>query len=269
MRGPWESRVRRLLREPTVWFFVVGAVLFVANRFVAGNPRVIEVTPGVKAGLERQFRDTNGRPPTPDELSAALRKWEWDEVLYREAIRERLDRDDPTIRAVLADHERARLALGVVDREPTDDELDRWLAAHRELYEVPRRYDYQVVSFAKRDPAASIARSRYLEALARGADPRTLGRPILGGNLTADELGSRLGPSLAARIIALPQGRWEPLEDENNLLAARVNATGGGLPPPEVLRARLIADWSYATRQSAIEQAVQRLAARYRFVGGP
>ena len=95
------QRLKRLLREPTVHFFLLGALLFLLHHLIVGAPRTVAVTPGVRAEVARRFKDHNGRPPSDAEVEAALRDWKRDEALYREALRDGLDRDDATIRTVL------------------------------------------------------------------------------------------------------------------------------------------------------------------------
>jgi hypothetical protein len=265
----WKRRAARLLAEPLVHFFVVGALLFVAHRLVVGDPRVIVVTLGVKAEVERHFRDGHGRAPSPSELGDALESWKRDEVLYREALHDGLDRNDATIRTVLADRERARAALEIPQRDPSAAELDGWLAAHRSLYEAPRRYDYGTIAFPKADRAASTEREKYERALEVGTDPRSLGRSIVGGDLTAEDLNGRVGPALAARIEALPIGQWQRLESDRDLLLVRVNAVEGGLPHADELHKRLLADWSYAAHKQAADRAVQAIVDRYQFEERP
>ena len=258
--------VARILAEPTVWFFAAGALLFVAHRLIAGDPRTIVITPGVRAELARRFRDHTGRAPSAPELDAELAAWKRDEALYREALRDRLDRDDATVKTVLADRVRARAALAVAGREPSNEELARWLATHRSLYEAPRRYDYSIVTFPKTaGPPATGERERYERAVKGGADASTLGRPIAGGALTAGDLSERFGPALAARIQSLPLGTWQRLETDDALLLARLNDVGGGLPADDELRPRMVADWSYAERKRAVDEAVQAIVDRYRF----
>lgn len=261
----WKRGASRLVGEPIVHFFVVGALLFVAHRLVVGDPRVVVVTPGVRAEVERRFRDSHARPPGPAELDDELSRWKRDEALYREALRDGLDRNDGTIRTILADRVRARASLGIPDRAPSAAELDRWLATHRSLYETPRRYDYGAVAFARTEKSASDAREKYERALKDGADPRALGRPIVGGDLTAEDLKERLGPTLAAQIAGLPVGQWRRLESDKDLLLARVNAVEGGLPSADELHKRLLADWMFAEHKQAGDQAVQAIVDRYRF----
>jgi hypothetical protein len=262
-------RAPRLLAEPIVHFFVVGALLFVAHRLVVGDPRVIVVTPGVRAEVARRFRDGHGRPPTAPELDEALGAWKREEALYREALRERLDRNDATIRTVLADRVRARAAIGAPPPAPTAAELDRWFATHRNLYETPRRYDYSTVAFPRTEKTAAAARDKYELSVKGGAEPRTLGRPIIGGNLTAEELPERVGPDLAAVIARLPVGQGQRFENERELLLVWVNAVEGGLPSGDELHKRLVADWLYAEHTRQTEQAVRAIVDRYRFEERP
>lgn len=263
-RHGWQ-RVTRLVKDPTVRFFVIGALLFVAHRVFVGDERAIVVTPGVKADLVRKFRDHQGREPTAAELTRALSEWQRDEALYREALLDQLDRDDPTIRTVLADKVRARAALSVAAREPSDAELERWLAVHPELYAVPLRYDYESVMFPKAEASAADARDAYQRALGEGKDPRTLGRPIVSGNVPVDILRKRLGPELSNFLIGLPQGRWERFENESSLLLIRLNGTEGGVPPLAEVRARVRGDLLADERQRAVDRAVQAIVERYRF----
>jgi hypothetical protein len=264
-----KPRAARLLSEPIVHFFVIGALLFVAHRLLVGDPRVVVVTPGVKADVERRFRDGHGRPPSPTELGDELRRWENNEALYREALRDGLDRNDDTIRTVLADRVRERTSHGIPKREPSAADLESWLATHRSLYETPRRYDYGAVAFPRAERSAATERETYARAVSEGADPGTLGRPILGGDLTSEDLLARLGPSLATQVQSLPVGRWQRLESDRDLLLVRVNAVQGGLPSAEELHPRLLADWMYAEHKQATDQAVQAIVAKYRVEARP
>lgn len=222
------------------------------------------VTPGVRAELARAFQDNHGRAPGPEELETELRDWERDEALARQAQSEGLDRDDRTIRAVLADHLRARVAQGIPNRQPTAADLAAWLAAHRADYETPRRWDYQAMAFP-RSAAGEADAAKVQRGLANGADARMLGRPLVGGNLTAPELAERLGGAVAARVEQMPVGAWERVETERELLLVRVTAVSGGLPPDDELRPRLLADWQYAQHQHEVDEALREVVRRYRF----
>lgn len=264
---PPQRWATRLAADPTLRFFALGALLFLAHRLMTGDPRVIKVTPGVRADVERRVRDhAKERPPTPDELSAALEQWKREEALYREALREGLDRDDPAIRTLLADKVRARAALSVRQREPSDAELEAWLRANGERYAVPRRYDYETVVFPRSEDGAERHRDEFERELEQGKEPRSLGRPIVGGKLPLDVLRERVGEELSERLIALTPGRWERYDDDQRLMLVRLKGVEGGAPASIAeLRPRLAADLLSAERERVVEQAVRAVVDRYRF----
>jgi len=268
-RGGWTKGVARLFREPTIHFFILGGLLFLAHRLVIGDGRVIIVSAGLKADLERRLRDEIGRRPSPVEVTSALERWKRDEALYREALRQRLDREDATIRTVLADKLRARAVMEMPKREPTDAMLDAWLASHRQEYETPRRYDFESVAFPRTDPAAQELRAKYQRALAAGAHPSGLGRSILSGTLTSSDLKEKFGPALSESICGLPLGEWQTLESQDSLLLVRLRSIEGGLPDRDVLRPRLLSDWLASTQRQAVESMTEEAVRRYRFEEQP
>src|SRR5262245_34040691 len=101
----------RLLREPTLHFFAVAAAALLVQRAIVGDAQTIALTPALKADLFRRYQDQMGRAPKPAETESIIADWKTEEVLYREALRERLDREDPNVRRQLIDAMRQRLLL--------------------------------------------------------------------------------------------------------------------------------------------------------------
>ena len=253
-------RVNKLLREPVFHFFVAGAVLFLAHRLLVGAPRTVTVTRAVRADLARVFQDVNGRQPTADELAAEIHKWQSDEALSREALREHLDRDDPGIRTILADKMRLRASFEVPRRTPTDAELDAWLAQHRDRYQMPARYDFEFVAFPRAEAHALQDRDAFERALQAGKPAASLGRPVV----RFPPITGR--PRLAARILLLPAGGpWQRVETPDAFYLARLKAIGGGVPTRQQLGERLVEDWQRATQQEATDRILQKTLDRYRF----
>ena len=263
-------RVSKLLREPVVHFFMAGAVLFLAHRLFVGAPRTVTVTGAVRASLARQFQDVNGREPTAGELAAEIHKWETDEALSREALREHLDRDDPGIRTILADKMRLRASFEVPKHAPTDAELDAWLARHRDRYEMPARYDFEYVAFPKSAPRAKEELDAFAREVQAGKPAATLGRPVIGGNLTVIDLKGRIDTALADRIVQLPPGGpWQQVETPQGFYLARLKAIGGGVPTRQQLGDRLVEDWQRGTQQEGTDRILQKTLDRYRFEEAP
>jgi PPIC-type PPIASE domain len=259
----------RLLSEPLVHFFAIGALLFLAHHWIAGDPRTIVVTPGLKAELSRRFEDQNGRKPDAAELAKALHDWERDEALFREAVKDHLDRDDTGVRSALIDKMHARAAFEVPKREPTEAEIEAWFASHPNLYAAPLRYDFEFLAFPKTDPGAREQRDKFQHAIEGGANATTLGRPVIGGDLTVADMTNRIEPELALRIPSLQPGAWQPLETSQSFYFARVKHVEGGVPSLEQVRPHVIADWLLATKQAAVDRILQGTIDRYRIEQSP
>ncbi len=103
----------------------------------AETERTIVVASSVKRSIERGLKLELDRSPTRTEREQALRDWKVDEAAYREGLRLRLAEHSPEVRGVLVSRVRElRRQLAFVP-EPTDADLDAWLASHRDVYETP------------------------------------------------------------------------------------------------------------------------------------
>jgi hypothetical protein len=243
--------------------------LFAARRYVVGEPRTIVVTPSVKAELVRRFEDQNGRKPAAPEFERALRAWERDEALFREALREPLDRGDPRLRTLLIGKIHERVALEIPKHEATDAELHAWLAAHRDRYETPLRYDFEFIAFPKADSDSDQELGRFEHAIADGKNPAMLGRSVVGGDLTLREMKTRLDPELSARLPELEVGRWQRVEGKQSVWLAHLKRIEGGLPPFEELRPSLVADFASERTRIESERIEAGIVGRYRFEERP
>ena len=259
------AQLARLLREPTLHFFVLAALLLAGQRLVVGDARTIVMTPALEAALKRRSQDQIGRPPTGAESDAFIAAWKTDEALYREALREGIDRDDPTVRNVLIGKMRERALLQTRIPDPTEAELQQYLALHRGQFEVPLMYEHEFVTFPRTGPGAAAERAKYEHQLSTGATPASLGLRSTAGNVTRERIVEELGPQVADAITHLPRGQWQELDASDRLLLVKLIDVRGGLPPPDMLHAQLVAAFKAEKEQAAVAQATKAIAARYRF----
>jgi hypothetical protein len=259
------SAFLRLLREPTLHFFAVAVAALLMQRLIVGDPHTIVLTPALKADLLRRYHDQMGRAATPGEAEAVLANWKLEEVLYREALREKLDRDDPSVRDLLVGKMRDRLLLQTPLREPTDAELQQFLEQHRADYDAPLLYEHEYVVFPAQDPAAEQRRAKYERQLAAEATPASLGLRSTVANVNRERIEQEFGLAVANQIRALPVGQWHELKTNDRLLLVKLNRIQGGLPPPALLHEQLLAGWRAARAQKVVEQAAQAVTRRYRF----
>lgn len=273
------SLASRLRREPLLLFALIGALLFGADRLrhpPPTQPGAIVLTRDFVDGVRRDLTHRGGRPPSQDELRAALERFADEEVLYREAASLGLDRGDPIVRRRMI--QKMEVLLGGEAIEPTSAELSAWRDAHRDRYASPSTVDITQVYLAAtrgdslaQDCAAARAR---LEA---GALPSTVGDPFVDGTTlrarSRERLATQLGDAFARAVFAAPTGEWVgPLASPYGCHHARVESRA---PPRDealaALRERLRADLLDDRRASSRRQALQLLRARHviRVEGAP
>ncbi len=208
--------MRRLFRQPLLHFLVLGALLFGLyawlNPGLSDSRGEILVSRGEIGVLEAQFARLWQRAPTKDELDRMIEAWIKEEILYREGLSLGLDRDDPVVRRRVV-QKLEFVAEGQAPSRPTDEQLQGWLAAHRDRYRIEPRYTLRQVYF---DPVrrasrldADIASAR--AALSRGervrGDPTML--PPNVEQMTGSEVERQFGREFAAALKDLPVGGWQ------------------------------------------------------------
>jgi hypothetical protein len=251
------------IREPLVHFFILGTCLFLAQGWVAHEPRTLEVTPGLRAELARRYQDAHGRAPSDAERATELNKWRRDEALYREALRRGLDRDDEVFRSLLIAKMRTSAGLEIAEPAPTDEKLQAWLESNRKRYETPVRHAFEFLDFAMPDKAASAERERCLAELLRGKAPSSLGRVVTSATLSESDMQGRIPPELIAAIVRVKANEWQSVEARGTQYLVRVPSRTGGMPAFETVRADLARDWAEAERQRLVEQAMDRVVEQY------
>ena len=249
---------RRLLREPTLHFFALGALLFLAHRLFVGAPRTVVVTSGVKADLSRRYQDANGRPPSDAELAAEVQRWKVDEALSREARRERsiatIRGSAPSWRTRCGCARRSSCRSASRPTRSSTPGSPPTAASTRR----PRATTSSSSRSRGRIPHARAAIDEFDRAIQQGKSPASLGRPVIGGNLTANDLKARVEPELAERIPNLAPSGWQHIETRKSFVLARVKSVDTGAPTRAQLGAQLIADWKRATEQEAVDRLLQR-----------
>src|SRR3546814_4656079 len=96
------------------------------------------------------------RPPTEAELDSQIERFVRDDVLYREALRLGLDRDDAVVRRRLAQKMDMLASAQAETARPSDAVLHAWLGAHPERFADETRYSLDQLWFAS-ETAASMA----------------------------------------------------------------------------------------------------------------
>lgn len=243
-------------REPVVQFFLLGALLFAADRWRPRSDAIV-----VSAELLEQLSQQ-----TPD-LDAAVAEHVATEALVREARKLGLAEHDLIVRRRLV--QKMRFLLEEPPPTPTDAELSQWLGDHAERYRQPPRVAFEHVYFTgERPDAQQIAEQALRDGTTRG-DPFIHGRVFALSD--ASTVTQRFGAHFADAVFSVETTDWAgPLQSSTGVHLVRILDRSDGRPGELAdLREQLTADWSTAWSEAQQARAVQQIVDRYTVVMDP
>jgi len=267
-------RPRPWYREPLLHFAALGLALFGLFRLVGPHDpgQTIVVTADTRARIEVQQARRLGREPEPAELDAAIRSWADGEMLYREARALGLDRADPIIRRRLTQKLEFSFEEAEPPPDPSDAELEAWIAAHADRFEHAPRVGFThvfVESSSRVVPEAQLAAIEL--ALGEGAEPATLGQAFVLGQVvtakTGAELDRQFGPGFGSAALELPELGWHRLRSIYGWHLVHVDQRlPGRLATVNEVRSQAREGLIGEAREQARERAMDELRGRYQLV---
>jgi hypothetical protein len=263
-----------LLDRPLVHFLLLGSAVFCIRAALAEpqpSDKTIHVTAAIRSEVRSELQVGLGREATREEYEVALQRWKLDEVAYREALRMRLDDEDPVVRRqLITKFLEVNLRLQPLP-EPTKEELDAWLLSHRDDYVAKRRYDFEHRFVRGTDEAAQGRAQAVLDALSQGesasdrGDEFHFGRTFL--SRAKESIEVEFGPEFADELVTIALGKWTLLRSKHGFHVVRVNRrTGGKAPERSALTRTLERDFREHARHELFRRRLDELTRSYRFV---
>jgi peptidyl-prolyl cis-trans isomerase C len=258
----------RLLRDRLVHFVAAGGLLF------AIAPSVDESRVSLSGGYLQSLHGAQARRLGVRQLSIegageVDRRAIEDEVLYREAVRLGLDRDDGVLREHLI-QKMLLLAedLGGASREPTRDEVRAYFDRTRDRWRQDERVHLVHVFATRRDLAAGLADAVRAADAARPDAPPPLGeafarsRDVHGSH---DDYAASYGQEFADAVFALRPGAWSvPVESRFGWHLVKVLEHTPGAPAEfEDVYDRVRLDYAIVHRHEAVAHFLAQAFRRY------
>ena len=258
--------MNRWLRQPLLWFALVGVFLFVVDARFSIDRSEILVSVAQQERLATLWQTQTGLTASTEELSALVDSWIREEVLYREALRLGLDVEDTIIRRRLVQK------LGFIAESepveiPTDAELQAYYRDNLADYTLPVRY-----SFRQRYFQTFEAAEQALEQIKQGRDASEFGESTM---LNADyayrsvlDLNTNFGIGFADNLVGLSVGLWEgPLHSGLGFHLVQLTALhpAENSPFPSV-RTQVAMDYQQVRQVNAREDYIDELINRYTII---
>jgi hypothetical protein len=268
----------KVLREPLFHFLLAGLALFLLYELIRGGesdaPREIVISEARVEALAESFAAVWMRPPTPQEIKGLVDDFVAEEIFYREGIAMGLDQDDTVIRRRLRQKMEFIAEDAATAVEPSDEQLQTYLAQHAGKFVAPAELTFAQVYFntGKRGDSARAEAEKLLAELQAGrgpADPAEAGDPtLLPVGLQAaspQAIANAFGSDFAAQIEEAPVGQWSgPLQSTFGLHLVRVDErTAGALPALEAIRPIVLREWQAEQRTASNQRFLDGLRARY------
>jgi peptidyl-prolyl cis-trans isomerase C len=264
-----------ILRSRLLHFVLLGGLVFWLAPAPRGGRGDVVIDGAALRALEDAQAQRLGTPRlSPDEEREVRTRAVEDEILYREALRLGLDRDDNVVRQRLV-QKVLFLAedLAGVSRQPTEAELRAFFEATRGQWTRPSRVRFVHVYAAPngRDRLAALHdRAATLEIAAPGTPPALgdafpLPRAVTGSH---DDVANQYGAAFADAVLALPPGAWsEPIASKFGWhLVLVLERTDAGPAEFEDVRPRLPLLYLVARKKEAAREFLRQAAGRYRIV---
>ena len=270
--APWKAFLGAAVRSRLVHFLLLGGAIFA----LAPRPdprRDIAFDSAAFDDLRRAQAERLGAPAldageTEDVRTRAIE----DEILYREAVRLGLDKDDNIVRQRLV-QKVLFLAedLAGVSRAPTEEELRRFFDATREQWTRPAsvRLIHVYAGPSHRDELSALRPQTIAAEAAVPGVPPALGeafplpRTVA---MTRDEVAATYGAGFADAVFALTPGTWsEPVESKFGWHLVRVlDRRDAGPATFEDVRSQLPLTYLVARKKQAAADFLRQAATRYR-----
>ena len=261
--------------SPLLLFLLLGVGVFAFEHWLAGGDpeaRVVTVTGEQVEAIRARWDAQWGRPPTELELQGLIDEAVREEILYREALRLFLDRDDPIVRRRLAQKMTFMLEDNTELPAPAAHEVEAYFAAHAERYRGPHRTTFRHVYLSadrrtepRRDAAALLHEVRTGEegGWRRAGDPFMLLREY--ADRTDREIADLFGMDFPAALHDIEPGDWQgPIASTHGMHLVRVLGRRSPQPPAlDDVRERVVEDLLEAQRREQNRIALQALRERY------
>lgn len=257
--------LKRWAREPLLHFLLGGLLLWLLFAW-QGEPadpasRSITVTREDRARMALQWQRMMQRPPTDTELGSLTQTWLREEILYREALRLGLDRNDAVVRKRMA-NKMDFLATSMAEAErPDDATLQAWLRDHPQRFSKDTRYSFEQRYFEEKQAAEAALRS---DAPREAAQAISL--PTQVDEQSASEVERRFGLAFLRGLQELDVSRqWRgPVASGFGWHLIRLTARDAGkVPELESIRSAVETDWRARTLEVRRDRAYQLLRDAY------
>lgn len=252
-----------MMREPLVWFFVIGVLLFAADSFMQEEQIIVD--DGVRQHLAGLWQTQMGKAPAPGQMESLVDNWIREEVMYRHAMAMGLDENDTIIRRRLV-QKLGFIAQDISQETLSAEDIEEHYLANREKFELAARYSFSQVFFKEADRAGELE-----SALKAGSDWQSLSdTSMLQARFLSrsrEEVRGALGSGFADSLDELSLGQWIRVDSSYGHHLVRLDRLDEAyLPPLQMVHKKVVADLQRQRATDALNEYYLSLKENYEIV---
>lgn len=281
MQDAAKKNNRTLFKEPLIYFFLLGAVIFGIHAFLRASSNEqsdryqVQITSSDVDWLRNRWNKLMSREPTPQELQGLIDSMIREEILYREAVAMGLDEKDTVVRRRLA-QKMEFLFKDLADMaQPTDDQLTDYFTENQDRYRIPANITFTHIFFStdKRSQNTQLDAQAILEKIQQDkTTPQqalSFGDPFMQGlaftGQSTDQIARIFGKKFSENIETLKTGKWQgPIESSYGWHLLYIDQLiPAGIPEFEQVRSKVEIDYASQNRDIINRQTYKDISSRY------
>ena len=242
--------MKNLLREPLLHFLVLGASIFILYSFLNSDSydeNTIVISKAQQEQMKLRWQKKHMRPPTQKEFKEKLESEIYSEMMYREALKIGLDKDDLIIHRRLA-QKFEFLSTDISSLyEPTEEELRAYFRSHQEQFRGDEHLTFKQIylSANKEKKQLEVQLASIKKAIKDGKDIDKMGEnislPFFSTSASTIDIQRSFGRGFAYKLSTLLVQEWQgPIRSGYGLhFVYIIKKEQGALPSFESVKERV------------------------------
>ena len=256
------------MKQKLLIFFSIGLMIFAIDIvFNEDSSNKVIIYESELDSLINTWVTQVGREPTNEEIDGIIKQLIDEEILYREALKLGLDKNDIIIKRRLA-QKISFLKQESISKNPSEEEINKYYKSHTEDYFVESTYTFSHIYFSKDNQAQSRS-VKALKSIQQGEEPSKFGDPfLLGKNFsikTSKELKRSFGDKFSDSIKSLEIKKWDgPISSEYGEHLIFLNSyTDSFLPELDQVRSIVVTDILARDQSQSTAKYLEELRKEY------
>ena len=256
------------MKQRLIIFFILGIIILIVDLlFNEESDSKITIFESEINSLIATWVSQVGREPTLQEVDGIIKQLLDEEILYREAIKLGLDKNDIIIKRRLAQK------IGFLRQEqetsrPTEKEVGSFYVENRNKYYVEKRITFSHIYFSAAFDD-EIRANEALDSIISGIPESNFGEPfLLGKNFsskTISEIERSFGKNFSENIQNLNIKEWSgPLRSEYGSHLIFINTISDPFTPPlKDIKDIVVNDLIIESQNNSVKEYLKELRTKY------